>query len=117
MGVRAVETMTASRANSLLLGEQQSEPLGRQRGLFLAFDLDRNAVAHQPLPRRFLLRGVKREATAHALARADGREEADAVEAIVHPHLQALWEQRRLGGKARKQGEREEAVGDRPAER
>src|SRR6185369_17669972 len=116
MGVRAVETMTASRANSLLLGEHQSEPLGRQRRLLLALDLDRNAVAYQPLPRRFLHGGVKREAAPHALARAHRREEADAVESVVDGHLQALGNEGGLGGHAREQGQRQEAMRDGAAE-
>ena len=74
-------------------------------------------VAHQPLPGRFLLDRVKDEAAANALARADRREEADPVEAVVDGHLQPFGNEHRLGAHAREQRQRKEAVRDRPAER
>src|SRR3954447_8505468 len=65
MPVRAVETITASRAILLSSNDHQAEPDGGQRGRVPALDLDRHGVTQQQLPRRFLLDRVKREAAAH----------------------------------------------------
>src|SRR5215213_3506546 len=87
MPVRAVETITASRAIGLSSGEYQAKPYGGQRGLVLALDLDRDDMAHQPLAGRFLVDRVKREAAAHPLARAHRGEEARPVETVIDRHL------------------------------
>jgi len=45
IGVRAVDTITASRTDILISSnEQKAEPFGRQRGLFFALDLNGNGV-------------------------------------------------------------------------
>src|SRR5215213_6248879 len=97
MPVRAVETITASRAICLSSGKYQSEPYGGQRGLVLALDLDRDDMAHQPLARRFLLDRVKREPAAHALAGFDRSKEADAVEPVIDGHPDAVGDKHRVG--------------------
>src|SRR5439155_20945394 len=66
MPVRAVETITASRIQ-ISSNEHQAEPFRDQRGFVFAFDLDRHGVAHEDLPRRFLLDRVKDEAAARAV--------------------------------------------------
>src|SRR6185369_4209582 len=116
MGVRAVETITASRAILFSSNENQAEPGGGQRGLVLALDLDRHQVAHQHLPGRFLLDRVKRETAADALAGLDRGKEADAVEPVIESHLHARGNEHALGRHARQQRQRQEAVGDGPAE-
>src|SRR5207253_10846559 len=98
MPVRAVETITASRAGiPASLNEHQSEPLRGKSGLALALDLDRHDMAKQPLPGRFLVERVKRETAAHALARFDRGEEAHAIEAVIDRHLHAFGDEHRLG--------------------
>src|SRR5690349_8742249 len=89
MGVRAVETITASRIK-FSSDEQQGQPDSGERRLLLAFDLDCNGMAHQQLPRRFLLDGVKHEAAAHAFPGANRREEAEPVEPVVDRQLHSL---------------------------
>src|SRR3954465_14036033 len=116
MPVRAVETMTASRIK-ISSSNDQAEPDGGQSRFFLAFDVDRDDMAHQILPRRFLLDRVKREAAADASARFDGGEKADSVQAVIEGHLSAFGDQHRLRGHARKERQGQESVSDRATER
>src|SRR5205085_12110492 len=91
MPVRAVETITASRTDiSISSNEYQTEPFGGQSGLVLAFDLYRHGVAQQQLAGRFLVDRVKPKAAADALAALNRRDEAHAVEPVIHGHFDML---------------------------
>src|SRR4029453_2734659 len=117
MGVRAVETMTASRTDmGLLLGEDEAEPLGGEGGLVLALDLDGNGLADKQLARRLFVDPVQREMAAHALPCLYRGEETDPVEAVIDRHAGAIRDQHDVGSHAAKQGQAEEAVGDGTAE-
>src|SRR3546814_17341561 len=72
------------------LDEKLADPFGDQRGLFLALDLDRHFIGLLPLARALLFKFEQLHMAAHALARADGGEEADLVAAIVDAHLDAF---------------------------
>src|SRR6476620_9558326 len=101
MPVRAVETITASRAMLFSLAIDQGKPDGGKRGALLTLDLYGDCVTQQPLPGRFLLDRVKREASADALARADRREEAHAVEPVIDGHPEPFGHQHRFFAHAR----------------
>src|SRR6185312_17464391 len=102
MGVLAVETITASRIHPSS-SHDQSEPYRGQRRLLFAFDFNNYIMAQEQLSRCFLLKGVKREAAAHAAPRAHGGEEADAVEAVIDGHLHALGQEHCFRAHPRKQ--------------
>src|SRR3546814_2565762 len=93
------------------LDEKLADPFGDQRGLFLALDLDRHFIGLLPLARALLFEFEQLHMAAHALARADGGEEADLVAAIVDAHLDA-FDPGPVGARAehRDQRERQEAV-------
>src|SRR3954467_9867218 len=88
--------------------ENHPDPVGEQGGFVLAFDLDGYGVEELILAGPLLLEAVQREAAAHPFAGADGGEEADAVEAVIDPHLHALGPQHDIGGHAAEQRQGEE---------
>src|SRR5262249_12296968 len=64
----------------------QAEPVGNDRGLVLALDLDPHIGERLQLGGLAQLRFLQDETAAHALARAHRRDEAQPVEAVVDPH-------------------------------
>src|SRR4029077_7663161 len=92
IGVRAVETITASRTVfSRLLSEiQPTERIGDTHGLVAAFRLQRYADLHLHRAIRLLLRREDLGMRAHARARAQCRRKAHAVNPVVEPVPQSF---------------------------
>src|SRR6476620_8321058 len=116
IGVRAVETITASRDILISSSEHKAEPLRGQRGFALVFDLDRHSVTQQPLPRRFLLDRVKREAPTNPFARLHRRQETHAVETVIDGQFDTFRDQHGVCSHPRQQRQGQEAMGDGAAE-
>src|SRR3546814_17843600 len=79
-----MHSFPSRRSSDLILSdEERADPFGDQRRLVLALDLDREFERLLPLARAFLVQFEQFEMAAHALARADGRQEKDLVAAVV----------------------------------
>src|SRR5690606_29429176 len=68
----------------------QAQPLGRERGLRLVLDLDRDVELQQELPRLTLGHFREHGRAPDPLADPHGRREAHLVEPVVQEHLRAL---------------------------
>src|SRR3546814_18825441 len=99
--------------------EYLADPFGDHRGFVFALDLDGKFGGLLPLAGALFIEREQREAAAHALARADGLEEAHPVAAVIDAPLRARDPGRggHLLGAPRHQRKREAAVRDRSAER
>ena len=99
------------------LEEGLAEPGGGERGLVRSLKLKHHVLELLELARAFLLHRDQRRDRAHPRARAHGRHEADAVEAVVHRHAQAFRPRSsRAGLQPRQDRQQQEAVRDRSAE-
>src|SRR3546814_3578681 len=79
-----MHSFPSRRSSDLILSDEElADPFGDQRRLVLALDLDREFERLLPLARAFLVQFEQFEMAAHALARADGRQETDLVAAVV----------------------------------
>src|SRR3546814_2423398 len=74
--------------------EYLADPFGDHRGFVFALDLDGKFGGLLPLAGALFIEREQREAAAHALARADGLEEAHPVAAVIDAHLRDRKSQR-----------------------
>uniref|UniRef100_A0A653B1I8 Uncharacterized protein n=1 Tax=Ectopseudomonas oleovorans TaxID=301 RepID=A0A653B1I8_ECTOL len=96
--------------------EAEGQRFGDVGRFLLAFDLQYGACLEQPLAGVLLVGVGQRHHQAHPGVDLDRLDEAYAVEAVVHRHLQALRHDHDLFHQHRYQRQREEAMGDGGAE-
>ena len=96
----AVAVIVIARPVTPPAGHQHRQRLREQRGLVLAFDLDRVLQRDQHAVRALRLDGEQHDAIAHAAARLHRRDEAHLVEAVVERRRRVAAESRQPPSRA-----------------